>query len=43
MDVMPQHQLLSIYFELVKTKYNDVKASIIEKLKQLIENYGYRM
>lgn len=38
--MVPQKQLFSIYFELIKTRYVDVKVFIVGELKGFVENYG---
>jgi hypothetical protein len=42
-DAIPADQLLSIYFDIVKTKYNDVKTLVILNLKTFLTNHGYKI
>lgn len=41
LNSIPSEQLLSIYFEIVKTKYTDVKTLVIKHLKRFLSDHGF--
>jgi|JI6StandDraft_1071083.scaffolds.fasta_scaffold24731_5 hypothetical protein len=40
---IPAEQLLSIYLDIVKTKYTDVKTLVISNLKTFLTDHGYKV
>lgn len=41
LNIIPAEQLLSIYFDIVKTKYTDVKSLVIRHLKVYLTDHGF--
>lgn len=43
LGTIPTEQLLSIYIDIVKTKYLDVKILVVSNLKTFLANHGYKV
>lgn len=41
LNIIPSDQLLSIYFDIIKTKYTDVKSLVIRHLKIFLDDHGF--